>query len=64
MFILVEMLNKTTAGKNKIGITLSDITLKNLNSLIELHKKETGVELTKSQMLTRLINSEWIKNGN
>lgn len=64
MFILVEMLNKTTAGKNKIGITLSDITLKNLNSLIELNKKETGVELTKSQMLTRLINSEWIKNGN
>lgn len=58
------MLNKTTAGKNKIGITLSDITLKNLNSLIELNKKETGVELTKSQMLTRLINSEWIKNGN
>lgn len=60
MLKLVKTLNRTTSGKNKIGITLSDQTLKSLNELIKIHKKKTGVELTKSQMLSRLINAEWI----
>lgn len=48
-------------AKKQIGITLSDDTLENLDFLIDYFYRAEGIKLTKSQVISRLINMEKIK---